>query len=313
MFDTSNWIYLAASFGLGFGIRGLIHRVAKVNREKLPVTSVGESQEQDKQDLEKQLLQTHLAYQMVQEMGAFKAGFLARTTHALRSPLNGLIGLHQLILSDLCENPEEEREFIQQALERALKLLKLIDEILNVARLQAGTNRLNIQPFSVIDVLKETHNLTAILAENRSYKYDITFPQEDVYALVDPYWLRYTLVSLVETAIAGMEEGGISLHTQVCHRQKSLRNNLDNLDSHTLQIYLDVPSHALPPLESIDLATAETLTTIDTNSNQPNMSPGMKIVLTQNILEVMGGKLEIYAHPEQTDITRVLISVPASQ
>lgn len=303
MFDTSNWIYLAASFGLGFGIRGLIHRVAKVNREKSPVTSVGESQEQDKQDLEKQLLQTHLAYQMVQEMGAFKAGFLARTTHALRSPLNGLIGLHQLILSDLCENPEEEREFIQQALERALKLLKLIDEILNVARLQAGTNRLNIQPFSVIDVLKETHNLTAILAENRSYKYDITFPQEDVHALVDPYWLRYTLVSLVETAIAGMEEGGISLHTQVCHRQKS----------YILQIYLDVPSHALPPQESIDLATAETLTTIDTNSNQPNMSPGMKIVLTQNILEVMGGKLEIYAHPEQPDITRVLISVPASQ
>lgn len=308
MFDTSDWIYLAASFGLGFGIRGIMQQVSKANREKSPVTVVAAAQKQDIKDLEKQLIQTHLAYQMAQEMGAFKAGFLARTTHALRSPLNGLIGLHQLILSDLCENPEEEREFTEQALERALKLLKLIDEILNVARLQAGTNRLNMQPFSLTDVLKETHNLTAVLAENRSYKYDITFPQKDIYVLVDPYWLRYTLVSLVETAIAGMEEGGISLYTEVC-QNKHLTDH-----PNTLQIYLDVPSHALPPVESIDLATAETLNTTDTSQNQhqPMMTPGMKIVLNQNILEVMGGKLEIYTHPEQKDITRVLISLPAS-
>ena len=41
-----------------------------------------------------------LAYQMAQEMSDFKGGFLARVTHELRSPLNGLIGLHQLILED---------------------------------------------------------------------------------------------------------------------------------------------------------------------------------------------------------------------
>ena len=84
-----------------------------------------------------------LAYHLAREMSQFKAGFLARTTHVLRSPLNGLIGLHQLILSDLCENPEEEREFIGQAHERALKLLNLIDEILHIARAEHGNSKLD--------------------------------------------------------------------------------------------------------------------------------------------------------------------------
>ncbi|GBF84663.1 histidine kinase dimerization/phospho-acceptor domain-containing protein [Aphanothece sacrum] len=66
--------------------------------------------------LKQELEQTKLAYQMAVQLSQFKSGFLAKTSHELRSPLSTLMGLHQLILSDLCENHEEEREFIEQAL-----------------------------------------------------------------------------------------------------------------------------------------------------------------------------------------------------
>ncbi|XHX75955.1 MAG: sensor histidine kinase [Stenomitos frigidus ULC029] len=79
-----------------------------------------------------------MAYQFATEMSQFKGGFLARTSHELRSPLNGMIGMHQLILEDLCDSPEEEREFIAQANESALKLIKLLDTVLDVARLEHG-------------------------------------------------------------------------------------------------------------------------------------------------------------------------------
>lgn len=329
MFDASNWIYLAASFGFGFGIRELIAKMSKTQVEKSSVTDRREDRTDGKQEiykqkeqtrqteakLEEQLSQTYVAYQMAREIGDFKAGFLSRTTHALRSPLNGLIGLHQLILSDLCENPEEEREFTEQALERALKLLKLIDEILNVSRLQAGTNKLNIQPFSLSEILKDSYDLTALLAENRNYKYNLVLPEQDVYVLIDPQWLRYVLVGLIETAIAGMEEGEILTHTVTSNsndknHQKKLGQN--KLNQNNLTIYIDVPQHAFPSWEAIDLATAETLPEVDLtiSNDKPVMSLGMRVILNQSILETMGGKFAIYSHPDQDQVTRLSISIP---
>jgi signal transduction histidine kinase len=86
---------------------------------------------------------------MAKEMSQFKAGFLARTSHELRSPLSSLIGLHQLILADLCDSPEEAREFVAQANASALKMVKLLDEVIAVSKTEHGTNRLELR--SVVD------------------------------------------------------------------------------------------------------------------------------------------------------------------
>ncbi|PMB14013.1 sensor histidine kinase, partial [Fischerella thermalis CCMEE 5328] len=161
--DWSNWAYLGAGLLLGLGFSGLLARKNKPSSSS-PVLP---TEQQDVVKLQQQIKQTQLAYEMAREMSQFKAGYLARTTHVLRSPINGLIGLQQLILANLCENPEEEREFIKQAHDRTLKLLKLIDEILTVARLEHGTNKLDLQPRSLKDLLQEVYDLTYMLAENR--------------------------------------------------------------------------------------------------------------------------------------------------
>ncbi len=57
---------------------------------------------------------------MAAQMGQYKAGFLARTFHELGSPLTSLISLYQLILSDLCDSPAEERDCIAQAQQSCL-------------------------------------------------------------------------------------------------------------------------------------------------------------------------------------------------
>ena len=56
-----------------------------------------------------------IAYRQLLALERFKSGFLARTSHELRSPINTIVSLHQLILEDLCEGPEEEKEFIEQS------------------------------------------------------------------------------------------------------------------------------------------------------------------------------------------------------
>ncbi|GAX37100.1 sensor histidine kinase [Nodularia sp. NIES-3585] len=297
--NWSNFIYLGVGLILGLGVRGLLTRPLKTSSSLSPVKSP--EPEPQVSTLLQQIKQTQLAYQMAQEMSLFKAGFLARTTHELRSPLSGLIGLHQLILEDLCENPAEEREFVTQAHDKALKLLHLIDEILNIARTEHGTNKLDIQPLSLCTILQEVNNLTYMLAANRNFPLRVVLPDPEIYVLADYRWLRQILVNLVETAIAQMQFGSIYISSS------SLPTN------NTLYIWLDVPTHALTASESIDLIKSGVQGS-QVDEDQTTFSAGMKLLLDYTLLEVMGGKLEIVPSPitEETtqEWTRLQVSIP---
>jgi K+-sensing histidine kinase KdpD len=284
--NWSNWIYLAVGVGVGAVLRSLFQNSGSVSQL---APSIPETEDKQASEL---IQQTQLAYQMAREMEQFKAGFLARVTHELRSPLNGLIGLHQLILSDLCENPEEEREFIEQAHERALQLLKIIDEVLNIARTEYGSNRLDMRSHSVAEVLKEVHDLTYMLAKNRNYPFHITFPEPEVSVVTDRRWLRQILLSLVETSIAcidaDVQEGSIYLSAV-------------SSPTGTTQIWLDIPTYALPKSEAIDLFT------VPSPPSSTTMTVGMKLLLNQTLVAAIGGKMEILPHHQ--DLIRLQISI----
>ncbi|AFZ26917.1 histidine kinase [Cylindrospermum stagnale PCC 7417] len=296
--NVSDWVYLGAGIGLGMGFCWLFARSATAASDS---SSVLLEEQQHQPLLLQQVKQTQLAYYMAAQMSQFKAGFLARTTHELRSPLNGLIGLHQLILSDLCENPAEEREFIALAHERALKLLKLIDEILSIARTEHGNSKLEIQPLALAEVLQEVDKLTYMLAANRNFPFLVLPPASEIYVLADPRWLRQVLVNLVDTAISQMEFGSICLSSSVAPTNKYV------------YIWLDLPTHGVLWSEPIDLIKFEDK---PAQSEQENvaLSPGMKLLLNQTLLEVMGGKLEVLFSPTDKEanerLTRLQISIP---
>ncbi|MEH1777999.1 MAG: HAMP domain-containing sensor histidine kinase [Nostoc sp.] len=303
--NWSNWIYLGVGIALGMVFCQLFGRWLRPTQASPNVSSssspVAPLAEQDTPPISQQLQQTHLAYLMAREMSLFKAGFLARTTHELRSPFNGLIGLHQLILSDLCENPAEEREFIAQAHERTLKLLKLMDEILNVARAEHGTNKLDIQPRPLAQVLEEVHDLTYMLAANRNFPLQLLPADPEIYVLTDYLWLRQVLISLIDTAIAQMEEGSI------CISSSTLPTN------NFVNIWLDLPTHAIPWSEPIDLLKFEDQPTQIDEKNAA-LSPGMRLLINQTLVEAMGGKLEILpstiVKESLPQLTRLQISIP---
>ncbi|MDJ0695238.1 HAMP domain-containing sensor histidine kinase [Mastigocoleus sp. MO_188.B34] len=307
----NNWIYLLIGLIFGLGISKLIQNL---NNQK---TSQDHNLSNSKDLLAKSTINNadeynELAYQMAQEMSEFKGGFLARVTHELRSPLNGLIGLHQLILEDLCESPSEEREFISQAHERALILLKLLDEILKVARADYGANKLDIQPVSISKLFQEVYELNYMLAANRNFPFIVTSPQPEIYASADKSWLRQVLNNLVSNTIAHMEEGKIYL--------SAAKSN----NSSMIHVWLDVPNHALLDREPIELISSvkqqsqvtniSELKVMTINENDGRTSPGMKLLLNQNLLETMNGKLEVISlpenHQEVDTSTRIQISIP---
>lgn len=244
--------------------------------------------------LREQLKQTQLAYYMAQEMSWFKAGFLARTSHELRSPLSSLIGLHQLIISDLCEDPAEEREFIVEANKSALKLVKLMDEVIAVAKTEHGTANLELQPINLEHHLLEVYNLTHLQATNRSLRLQISPPSSTVYVMAEPRRLRQVLVNLVDRAILKMQLGGISL-------------SVAPVDPGSSQVTLWIDADCDPQewVEPIDLLH-HPVTEV-----HEKLSPGLNFLLDQTILEVMGGKLEAVEGID-ANTTRLQCSLPAA-
>ena len=253
-------------------------------------------------ELSEQLKLTRAAYYLASEMSEFKAGFLARISHELRSPLNSLIGLHQLIISDLCESPEEEREFIEQAHASALKLVGLIDEVLNVSRTEYGSNRLDIQPLQLAEIISQVYDLTHLQAANRNHRLTIETPAPEIYVLADPRWLRQVLLNLVDSPLKYMEP--INVRVSV------------HLDPATQYVNIWVederPAEALT--EPIDLlkTISEDKEPLPINEDF-TLSPGLSLMMSQTILELMKGRLEVIAVPsieENSQFTKIQCSIP---
>ena len=293
MMNFSNWLYLGAGVGLGIGFCKLF-----LQSVKSPSISIENVPQQQENLLLQELQQTQLAYHQAREMSQFQAGFLARISHELRSPLSSIMGLHQLILADLCENPEEEREFIAQAHQKSLKLLKLIDEILNVSKIESGRNKLDIETLQLSEFVQEIYNLTYLLAVNRNYPFILSPSDSQIHILADYHWLKQVLINLINTTIDKMEEGNIYLSSNL-----SLTGNYAN-------IWLDVPTETVIISESIDLMKSEH----QTNQENIVLSAGMKLAINQSLVELMGGKLEILPFPTNKEdtpqLTRLQISMP---
>ncbi|MFM6197168.1 MAG: sensor histidine kinase [Planktothrix sp.] len=298
----SEFLYLGFGLGLGLVYARFLGGKGKKSSEPLVTDESPKisDDEQQVQLLSHQLKQTQLAYQMAAEMSLFKAGFLARTSHELRSPLNSMIGTLQLILSDLCESPEEEREFIQHAHASALKMVRLLDQIIFVAKTEYGTDTMDIHAIQLAKVMDEVEDLTGMQAANRSIRLKIEPPDEEIYVLADLPRLRQVLVSLVDTAIAQMSEGSVKVSVN------------PSPETGFVHIWVDDQRPISAWSESWDLLKS-TLEKEQTPSDQMTLSPGMRLLMNQTLLSLMNGRLEVLAVPsegEESNFNRTQCSIP---
>lgn len=298
----SEFLYLGFGLGLGIAINRLLQGRGKPS--PAPTVSVESPKEtntqQQLQTLSNQLKQTQLAYQMAAEMSQFKAGFLARTSHELRSPLNSMIGTLQLILGDLCESPEEEREFMQHAHASALKMVGLLDQVIFVAKTEYGTDTMDIHAIQLAKVLDEVEDLTCMQAANRSIRLKIEPPDTDLYVMADLPRLRQVLASLVDTAIAQMDEGSVNVSVH------------PSPETGYVHIWVDDQRPISAWSESWDLLKS-TLEKDQTPPEQTTLSPGMRLLMNQTLLSLMNGRLEVLAIPlegEDSNFNRTQCSIP---
>lgn len=266
-------------------------------RKSSPLNHAKASKQQTSQELEadlpQHLQQLQLVYHMATELSQFRGGFLARVTHELRSPLNSILGTHQLILSDLCEDAAEEREFIRLAHQATLRMIDMLDTVLKVAKVEQGRLPLTLEPVSLATLLVDVQQLTTLPIRDQNLTLLVSPPEKDIEVLGDARWLQHVLLNILDTAIRSMEDGTIRLLAEI---------PASSPDAHIL-IEAQCPAHYWT--DPVDFLSNQPETLADLQ-----FSSGLNILLDQMILEQMGGRLEMIT--TEPGWTRLQCVVPLS-
>jgi signal transduction histidine kinase len=309
--DWSSWVFLGLGLGLGISIgrnSGLSRSAAVQPSAESTAASSAADCETRLLELRSEVEQLKLESRLAQTIADFKGGFLARIAHELKSPLNSIIGSQQIILADLCNDAEEEREFLENANNSTLKMVELLEEILLVSKIERGKLPLRRVPLSVTQLLQEVRSLTYIQAADRNFPLRILPPEPDVQIFGDLKLLRQILVFLIETAISNMDEGSIHLSARA------------EPTAELVQIWLDSPCPIDTWNDPVDFLRSESPANPRTDksalarSNQvPKLSSGLNLLSNQMLLAMMEGTLEVLEVPDDGDplhVTRVQCSLP---
>lgn len=135
-----------------------------------------------------------------------KTRFLSRTSHELRTPLNAILGFAQLLAADLRETAQASQ--VEQILVAGRHLLALIDEVLDIARIESGDLKLQLEPQALDTLGEEVVDLLRPLAERQAVSLHRLPTLTGAIALGDRQRLRQVLLNLVSNAIKYNRPGG---------------------------------------------------------------------------------------------------------
>lgn len=152
--------------------------------------------------------------QLAVEANRLKTEFLANTSHELRTPLNTVMGYTQLILDRLARNPEEERNYLQIIQQSSKHLLALINDVLDIARIETGQIQLELEPVLVKQVFDQLKEHMRLPTQQKDLEFNVTLPDHNLRVRAHAGRLNQILLNLVGNAIKFTSRGYVRVSAQ---------------------------------------------------------------------------------------------------
>jgi signal transduction histidine kinase len=145
------------------------------------------------------------------EMNRLKSEFLANVSHELRTPLNAILGYTELIHEQVYgPTTDEQREGLDGILESGRNLLTLINQILDLSKVESGKMELHITDVQIHDVVRAVESESVALTKDRPYKVEVRCPPR-VVVRSDPAKVQQIVTNLVSNAIKFTERGRVEI------------------------------------------------------------------------------------------------------
>ena len=154
-----------------------------------------------------------------------KTEFLANMSHELRTPLGGIIGFSELLENSNLES--QQRDYSEIIKKSADNLLHIIDDVLDLSKIESGKLEINFTEFDIIDIVEEVIDLLILIAYEKNIELFYYIDKKTPNIIhSDPVRIRQILINLIGNAIKFTEKGSVSLHISSTENTESLSNIL---------------------------------------------------------------------------------------
>lgn len=224
------------------------------------------------------------AWQDAEIANKAKSVFLANMSHEIRTPLNAIIGFSQLMNRDR-NLTESQKEYNISIIRAGEHLLSLINDILELSKMEAGRLELNPMNVDLLSLLNDIHLFFKEQAQTKHLQFifetDANLPQ---FVIVDDNKLRRIFINLIGNALKFTEEGGIAVRTRV-----------DKINDHSGKLIVEIqdsgPGISENEIEKLFKHFIQTSSGIKKSSGS-----GLGLALSRELAILMGGDITVTSH-----------------
>ncbi len=238
-----------------------------------------------------------------------KSKFIANMSHELRTPLNAIIGYSDLLL-DSSDITDKHKKYINNILVSGKHLLQLINNILDIAKIEAGKFNLNYSIFSIKEVFEEVNTVLKSLCDQKMLSLSIMYNNNENYKLyADRIKFKQVIYNLLSNAIKfSFKNTDIKItcnntpkiEQNIISNQESKKNTLEYLQIDIINKGIGVPENKLK-------AIFDEFVQIDNSYSRKFEGTGLGLALTKKIIELHGGYINVQSiENEETAFTIII-------
>ena len=236
------------------------------------------------------LKKLHAAIDSAKQANEAKSRFLANMSHELRTPLNGVIGMGELLRETSLSF--EQHELVNSMHSSANTLLELIENVLDISKIEAGKLQIHSNPFDLHALVNSVRYMLAPMGESKGLSVSCHIdPDTPYYLNGDQPHIRQVLINLINNAIKFTDEGSVSL--QVFQAGGSEQKP---------RIRFEVKDTGIGIAPEAQQRIFENFTQADASTNRSYGGTGLGTTISRDLVELMGGDIGLQSEPGKGSI-----------